>query len=54
MILRTRVIAHFQHFHLQTKETGYSMLTEHARAHFDESVLLFHTIMKRVLLNIEG
>ena len=41
-------------FHLQTKETGYSMLTEHARAHFDESVLLFHTIIKHVLLNIEG
>ena len=42
------------HFHLKTKETGYSMLTEHARAHFDESVLLFHTIIKHVLLNIEG
>ena len=29
------------------------MLTEHARAHFDESVLLFHTIIKHVLLKGE-
>ena len=30
------------------------MLTEHARAHFDESVLLFHTIIKRVQANTQS
>ena len=30
------------HFLLKTKETGYNTLAEHARAHFNELMVLFH------------
>ena len=29
--------------HLKTKDIDYNTLTEHARAHFNEPKLLFHT-----------
>ena len=38
----------------QSLAHGFLHKTSCTRAHFDESVLLFHTIIKRVLLNIEG
>ena len=44
MISGTKVITHSQVtcFHLKTKEIDFNTLTKHARAHFNEPMLLSH------------